>query len=93
MTGYLRRELQSEHISLLIHPEDLAECLQSLRDIRERKRLFHRSRVRYLNKDGTLFRVRQTDVGIRSPQGELLFVVSMLEPLPPEGVAAFDSAP
>jgi PAS domain S-box-containing protein len=81
MFGYLRRDLEREHISMLIHPEDLDRCLQSYAEICEKGRLFSRTEMRYLDKDGFEVRGRQTDVAIRSPEGEFLFVVSMIEEL------------
>lgn len=81
MFGHLRGDLQREHFSLLVHPEDLAHCQQVYQEMRDGQRIFNRADVRYIGKHGEIVLGRQTDVAIRSPEGGFLFTVSMIEEL------------
>ncbi|MFH1112810.1 MAG: PAS domain S-box protein, partial [Pseudomonadota bacterium] len=79
MFGYTKEELRDLTFLDLTHPDDLDLTREHLDKLVNKEIPFYEIEKRYIRKDGEIIWVRVTLSSIRDSQGELLYLVSMIE--------------
>jgi len=78
--GYKLHELEGEHLSMLLHPDDLDACITSLMALSRGEKAFHRGAQRYLSAHAEIIAASQTDICIQA-EDDCLYLVCMIEPV------------
>lgn len=79
MVGYDEMELRSLGVKGITHPDDIEQGQKYFREMVEQRRDTYRREKRYFHKDGRLVWAQSAAVAVRKAQGELRYIISMVE--------------
>jgi PAS domain S-box-containing protein len=79
MLGYTSAELRQLGVKRITHPEDIALGQQLFVDLRNGQQDRYFREKRYIHKDGHLVWAQSSASAVRNHQGDLLFIISMVE--------------
>jgi len=79
MLGYSDEELRRIGIRKLTHAEDIPQGQHLFAELRDGKRDVYQREKRYVHKDGRVVWGESLASAIRSPEGQLIYIISMVE--------------